>query len=349
MRVALFVTCLADTLYPAGRAGDRDAARAARGRGRLPARADLLRPAAPERRLPRRRGERSRGGSSRSSPGTTPIVTPSGSCAAHVREHVGELRERRRGRRRRGRWELSQFLVDRLGVDGRRLGLRGHAHVPPDLPLAPGAPRRRRARVAPASRRGRRARPARRREECCGFGGTFAVRNAAISTAMLDDKLRHVEATGADAVCACDSSCLMHIRGGLERRGSPVRRGPPGRGARGVRPRASRTAAPVAFEQAARPRSRTRRRARRSATRRPRSAPSAPPSSPRCPTGRRSGEAGAAITDRRAAAARRGARRARARRSSRRAASCTGRATRSRRTRSSPASSGAPGATRSSR
>ena len=58
--------------------------------------------------------------------------------------------------------------------------------------------------------------------ECCGFGGTFAIRNAATSTAMLADKLRHVEASGAEAVCACDASCLLHLRGGLERRGSPV-------------------------------------------------------------------------------------------------------------------------------
>jgi L-lactate dehydrogenase complex protein LldE len=44
-----------------------------------------------------------------------------------------------------------------------------------------------------------------------------------VSTAMLADKLRRVEESGADAVCACDASCLLHIRGGLERRGSPVR------------------------------------------------------------------------------------------------------------------------------
>ena len=59
--------------------------------------------------------------------------------------------------------------------------------------------------------------------ECCGFGGTFAVKNPDVSTAMLADKLRAVEATGAGAVCACDASCLMHIRGGLERAGSAIR------------------------------------------------------------------------------------------------------------------------------
>ena len=59
--------------------------------------------------------------------------------------------------------------------------------------------------------------------ECCGFGGMFAVRNADVSTAMLADKLRRVEETGAGVVCACDASCLLHIGGGLERRRSPVR------------------------------------------------------------------------------------------------------------------------------
>ena len=60
-------------------------------------------------------------------------------------------------------------------------------------------------------------------EECCGFGGTFAVKNADVSAAMLDEKLAAIAASGAESVCACDSSCLMHIGGGLRRRGSAVR------------------------------------------------------------------------------------------------------------------------------
>ena len=53
--------------------------------------------------------------------------------------------------------------------------------------------------------------------ECCGFGGTFAVKNADVSTAMLSDKVRDVLDTRAEVVCAVDSSCLMHIGGGLAR------------------------------------------------------------------------------------------------------------------------------------
>lgn len=60
-------------------------------------------------------------------------------------------------------------------------------------------------------------------EACCGFGGTFAVKNAAVSTAMLGDKTAAIEASGADYVTALDNSCLMHIAGGLKRAGSRVR------------------------------------------------------------------------------------------------------------------------------
>jgi L-lactate dehydrogenase complex protein LldE len=56
-------------------------------------------------------------------------------------------------------------------------------------------------------------------EECCGFGGTFAVKNADTSAAMLADKLRHIAATGAEVCTAGDNSCLMHIGGGLSREG----------------------------------------------------------------------------------------------------------------------------------
>jgi L-lactate dehydrogenase complex protein LldE len=59
--------------------------------------------------------------------------------------------------------------------------------------------------------------------ECCGFGGTFAVKNAATSTAMLADKVRDVLDTGAEVLCAADTSCLMHIGGGLHRLRAGVR------------------------------------------------------------------------------------------------------------------------------
>ncbi len=59
--------------------------------------------------------------------------------------------------------------------------------------------------------------------ECCGFGGTFALKNAATSTAMLTDKMRDVLDTRAEVLCAADTSCLMHIGGGLHRLRGGVR------------------------------------------------------------------------------------------------------------------------------
>jgi L-lactate dehydrogenase complex protein LldE len=60
-------------------------------------------------------------------------------------------------------------------------------------------------------------------ETCCGFGGLFSVKMSAISGAMLDRKLDAIAASGASTVVATDVSCLMHIAGGLRRRGSTVR------------------------------------------------------------------------------------------------------------------------------
>jgi L-lactate dehydrogenase complex protein LldE len=59
--------------------------------------------------------------------------------------------------------------------------------------------------------------------ECCGFGGTFAVKNADVSTAMLTDKVRHILDTGAEVCTAADNSCLMHIGGALARQRAGVR------------------------------------------------------------------------------------------------------------------------------
>ena len=60
-------------------------------------------------------------------------------------------------------------------------------------------------------------------ESCCGFGGTFAVKNADTSTAMLTDKMANVLSTHAEVCTAGDASCLMHIGGGLSRLGAGVR------------------------------------------------------------------------------------------------------------------------------
>ena len=65
--------------------------------------------------------------------------------------------------------------------------------------------------------------PLERADECCGFGGSFAVRFPGISGAMVQDKAAFIERTGAEAVVATDAGCLMNIGGCLRRRGSRVR------------------------------------------------------------------------------------------------------------------------------
>jgi L-lactate dehydrogenase complex protein LldE len=150
------------------------------------------------------------------------VVTPSGSCAGHVREHVPQLAPASAASAR-ATYELSEFLTGRLGVTDVGSGFSGA------LAYHPTCHSLRVLRVGDAPERLLRAvpgvelRPLRSPSECCGFGGTFAVKNAAVSAAMLDDKLADVLASGAGVVCSCDSSCLMHIGGGLERRGAVVR------------------------------------------------------------------------------------------------------------------------------
>ena len=60
-------------------------------------------------------------------------------------------------------------------------------------------------------------------EVCCGFGGTFAVKYSDISAAILEEKIEHISATGAEALVACDVTCLMQMDGGLKRQGLPLR------------------------------------------------------------------------------------------------------------------------------
>ncbi|MEU6242054.1 (Fe-S)-binding protein [Streptomyces sp. NPDC047024] len=163
------------------------------------------------------------------------IVTPSGSCAAMVRELYPRLGERASAEGRGDgltatlapvipkTYELTEFLVDVLGVTDvgawyphtvtyhptchglRSLGLgdrpRRLLQAVKGLELIelPGA------------------------DECCGFGGTFSVKNADVSAAMGADKVRKAESTGAEVLCAADNSCLMHLGGTLSRSGSDLR------------------------------------------------------------------------------------------------------------------------------
>jgi L-lactate dehydrogenase complex protein LldE len=150
------------------------------------------------------------------------IVAPSGSCVGSVRHQHAMVADNAglaaRAERVASRtYELSELLVDVLGVED--VG----AFYPHRVTYHPTCHSLRVLRVGDKplrllrNVRGLTLVDLPAAEECCGFGGTFAVKNADTSTAMLADKMRHVLDTGADVCTAGDSSCLMHIGGGLSR------------------------------------------------------------------------------------------------------------------------------------
>ena len=163
--------------------------------------------------------------------GCEAVVAPSGSCVASIRHQQADVL-RRAGEHGLARgaeelaartWELSQFLVDVLGVTD--VG----AYYPHRVTYHPTCHSLRMLRVGDKPLRLLRhvrgmtlvELPA--ADQCCGFGGTFAIKNPDTSTAMLADKMRHVLSTGAEALTAGDASCLMHIGGGLSRLRSGTR------------------------------------------------------------------------------------------------------------------------------
>jgi L-lactate dehydrogenase complex protein LldE len=153
------------------------------------------------------------------------VVVPSGSCAgairhqhAEVAELAGEAELANAARAVAARtFELSEFLVDVLEMTD--VG----AYFPHRVTYHPTCHSLRLLRVGDRPLRLLRAVRALElvelpdAEACCGFGGTFAVKNADVSTAMMTDKIRNVLGTGAGVCAAGDSSCLMHIGGGLAR------------------------------------------------------------------------------------------------------------------------------------
>jgi L-lactate dehydrogenase complex protein LldE len=155
------------------------------------------------------------------------IVTPSGSCAGSIR-HQHSIVARRAGDPRLAEgapkvYELSEFLVDVLGVTDV------HAYFPHRVTYHPTCHSLRMLGVGDKPLqllrkvRGLDLVELPAADECCGFGGTFAVKNAETSTAMGADKARHVRGTGAEVLVAGDNSCLLHIGGLLSRERSGVR------------------------------------------------------------------------------------------------------------------------------
>jgi L-lactate dehydrogenase complex protein LldE len=158
-----------------------------------------------------------------------PIVVPSGSCTAFLVHHApallaGEAEAGAAQRVAKRLRELSVFLGDDLEVDGGvalseevRVAWHPSCHGLRELGIADqpyrllaGAAGVERVEITDA-------------DECCGFGGLFSIEMPEISAAILKAKLDAIEASGAEVVAGGDVSCLLHIGGGLMKRGSAVR------------------------------------------------------------------------------------------------------------------------------
>jgi L-lactate dehydrogenase complex protein LldE len=156
------------------------------------------------------------------------IVSPSGSCTAMVKHFYELFPDDKNWRERAERiadrtFELTAFLVNIVQIETTGAKLSGKitwhdaCHALRDLNLK-AEPRKLLQTVEgaefvelPGA------------DECCGFGGTFSVKYAEISNAILEKKAANIEASGADYVVACDASCLMQIGGKLSRNGSRVK------------------------------------------------------------------------------------------------------------------------------
>jgi len=157
------------------------------------------------------------------------VVVPSGSCTAMITHHFAdlfqkdpEMLERVHSLEKRV-FEFSTFLTQVAGVEdvGAHfedvVTFHDGCHGLRELGIQD-APRRLLAHV-----RGLELREMKPAEECCGFGGTFAVKFAELSGAMTNTKIQAILGTGARTVVSLDPSCLMQIQGALSRAGSPIR------------------------------------------------------------------------------------------------------------------------------
>ena len=161
-------------------------------------------------------------------------VAPSGSCVASVKhQHPMVARscgdaglEARAEAVGAKTYELSALLTDVLGVTDAAAQLG--SWFPHNVTYHPSCHGMRLLRLGDRqlnllqSVEGISVAPLPQADQCCGFGGTFSMKNADVSTAMLDDKAANITATGADLCSGGDASCLMHIGGGLSRQGSSV-------------------------------------------------------------------------------------------------------------------------------
>lgn len=159
------------------------------------------------------------------------ICSPSASCVAMIRDHYAKAARMAGDPELEAAvsslvprvFEFTELLVNKLGVED--VG----AYYPHRVTYHPSCHSLRMLRVGDAPLRllrnvgGIDLVELPNREECCGFGGTFAIKNAETSSAMLAEKVRCVLNTGCDVCTAADNSCLMHIWGSLHRQRTGVK------------------------------------------------------------------------------------------------------------------------------
>jgi L-lactate dehydrogenase complex protein LldE len=157
-----------------------------------------------------------------------PVVVPSGSCAEMIIHHyptllAGDTVYAPRARQLAGRtYEFSQFLVDVLGITDVQAHFGGSLTYHASCHGLRGLGLKEQPRQLLAHLSGGEQKDLPGAEECCGFGGLFAVKMGDISAAILEKKLDNIESTGAEVVVGGDVSCLINIAGGLHRRGSKI-------------------------------------------------------------------------------------------------------------------------------
>lgn len=153
------------------------------------------------------------------------VVVPSSSCVAMMRDHYIKAAEMDGDAKLAADveallpriYEFSEFLVRKLGVEDvgatypHKVTYHASCHSMRSLHLGD-IPIRLLKQVRDLD-----LQPIQNIQECCGFGGTFAIKNADVSSAMLADKVRSVLNTGAEVCTAVDNSCLMHLYGSLHR------------------------------------------------------------------------------------------------------------------------------------
>lgn len=158
-----------------------------------------------------------------------PIVIPSGSCTAMVRHGYPELFANdpiwlARARALASRtYELTEFLVDILGIIDFRTCFQGKITYHPSCHLLRGLGVDRQPRILLNHIRGAEFIDLPYQEDCCGFGGVFSVKHPEISAEMLKRKIENIEATQAPTVVVCDTGCLLNIAGGLHRMGKKIK------------------------------------------------------------------------------------------------------------------------------